>query len=115
MPSQPIPCRKCGAPIRFEQRPAAGGQALTWWALDAASGAPHWPACTAAVKAKRAAPGAAWRAERGARTAAAAAPSHVWADPSRAPWDAALGAFRGFTADEIAAGVVCQPTAPAAA
>ena len=101
-------CKKCGNPLAFVKKLYKG--VLKFCPVNP-DGSEHWDLCRGIVRTPE------WAARR-IREEEAEYPSgwrgtakHVWCGPVM-PWDESLGAFRSFTKQEIAEGVVCRQFRP---
>lgn len=90
-------CRKCQGPIIFRRN--SNGK----WEPREVDGSEHWTVCNARVaKATPAKEKPPLYTEPGPDIA------HLWSNDALPPWDESLGAFRNFSAEEVAEGIVCR-------
>jgi len=94
-------CKKCGLPLAFKK--LASGKLCP----VNPDGSDHWDLCRGVT---RDLDSAITRCIQERGLSSSGRPTHVYTGDVP-PWDESLGAFRDFTADEIAAGVVCAPLA----
>jgi hypothetical protein len=104
-------CQACGLLLAFIRKPGKGG-VLKWFPVNP-DGTDHWDVCaqvrrrgSGMIRADGSVDFTKTRLTHPPRTTAG--PKYVYRGDVP-PWDESLGDFRDFTAEEIAAGIVCEP------
>jgi hypothetical protein len=98
-------CDKCGHPITFIQREFKG--VLKYMPVNP-DGSEHWDICRGIVRTPEWCRARIAQEHREYPSGWRGKAKYVYCGDVP-PWDESLGAFRQFTAAEIAAGVVCRP------